>query len=204
MKANSENKEIMLMGDFNMNLLNYESNESVADFLDTMCTHGFLPCTSGPTRLTSYSKTLIDNIFYSGISNDNQSGNILTNISDHLSQILFLPSKKNNNTNSNIYQRNFKNMDVECFQDHLKWIDWNSCLEMKLSDTNKSFDKFFTVVNDLLDTYALYKNSLWEKLTWLTKDILTSIKANNRLYRKFSRSKDEAIKTKYIQQIQNL
>ena len=28
-KANSENKEIMLMGDFNINFLNYESNESV-------------------------------------------------------------------------------------------------------------------------------------------------------------------------------
>ena len=86
------------MGDFNMNLLNYESNESVADFLDTMCTHGFLPCISGPTRLT-----LIDNIFYSRLSNNIKSGNTFTNISDHLSQILFLPSKKNNNTNSDIY-----------------------------------------------------------------------------------------------------
>ena len=88
-KTKSENKEIMLMGDFKINLLNYESNESVADFLDTICTQGFLPCINGSTRLTLHSKTLIDNIFYGGISNDIQSGNILTNISDHLSQILF-------------------------------------------------------------------------------------------------------------------
>ena len=142
----------MLMGDFNINLLNYESNESVAYFLDTMCTHGFLPRISGPNRLTPHSKT-----FYNGISNNIQSGNILTNISDHLSQILFLPSKKNNNTNSNTYQRNFKNMDVACFQDYLRWIDQNTCLEKELSDTNKSFDRFFTVVNDLLDTYDPYK-----------------------------------------------
>ena len=108
------------MRDFNINLLNYESNESVADFLDTMCTHGFLPCISGPTSLTPHSKTLIDNIFYNGISNDIQSGNILTNISNYLSKILFLPSKKNSNTNSYIYQRNFENMDVACFQDHLR------------------------------------------------------------------------------------
>ena len=51
-KANSENKEILLMRGFNINLLNYESNESVADFIDTMCIHGFLPCISGPSRLT--------------------------------------------------------------------------------------------------------------------------------------------------------
>ena len=73
------------MGDFNINLLNYESSESVADLLDTMRTYGFLPCISGPTYLTPHSKTLIDNIFHSGISNDTQSGNILTNISDHMS-----------------------------------------------------------------------------------------------------------------------
>ena len=108
------------MEDFNINLLNYESNESVADFLDRMCTHGFLPCLSGPTRLTPQSKTLIDNIFYSGISNDIQCGNVHTNIPDHLSQILFLLSKKNINTSSDIYQRNFKNMHAACFQDHLR------------------------------------------------------------------------------------
>ena len=168
------------MGDFNINLLNYESNKSVANFLDTVCTHGFLPPLSRPTRsrLTHQSKNLMNNILYSGISNDIQSGNILINISDHLSQILFLPSKKSNNRNSDTYERNFKNMDVACFQYHLRWIDWNSCLEMELSDTNKLYDKFFTVINDFVDTYAPYKKpSLREirlKKPWLTKGILTS------------------------------
>ena len=41
----------MLIEDFNINLLNFESNESLADFLDTLYSHGFLLCTSGPTRL---------------------------------------------------------------------------------------------------------------------------------------------------------
>ena len=104
------------MRDFNINLLDYESNVSVADFLDAMCTHVFLPCISGPTRLTPHSETLIDNIFYSGISNDIQSCIILINISDHLSQISFLPSMNNINTNSDIYQSNLKNMNVARFK----------------------------------------------------------------------------------------
>ena len=108
------------MEDFNRNLLNFESNESVADFLHRMCTHCFLPCISGPTRLRPQSKSLNDNIFYSGISNNIQCGNVLTNIPNHLSQILFLLSKKNINTSSDIYQRNFRNMHVACFQDHLR------------------------------------------------------------------------------------
>ena len=48
-------------------------------------------------------------------------------------------------------------MDVACFQYHLRWIDWNSCLEMELNDTNKLLDKYFTVVNGLVGTYAPYK-----------------------------------------------
>ena len=46
-------------------------------------------------------------------------------------------------------------MDGACFRDYLRWIDWNT--EIEFNDTNKSFDKFFTVVNDLLDTNAPYK-----------------------------------------------
>ena len=83
---------------------------------------------------------------------DIQSGNILINISEHLSQILFPPTKKNDNTNSDIYRRNLKNMNIGCFQDYLRRFDWNTCLDMELNDTNESFDNFFTVVNDLLDT----------------------------------------------------
>ena len=89
-------------------------------------------------------------------------------------------------------------MDVACFQDHLRWIDWNTYLDMEFNETNKLFDNFFTVMNDLLDTNAPYKKlSLRQiklKKQWLTKGILTSIKAKNRLYRKFSRCKDKTIK----------
>ena len=57
-------------------------------------------------------------------------------------------------------------MDVACFQDHLRWIDWNTCIEMELNDTNKLFDKSFTVVNELLDNYLcpIQKISHGEKL----------------------------------------
>ena len=34
---------------------------------------------------------------------------------------------------------------------------WDTFLDMELNDTNKSFDNFFTVMNDLLDTCTPYK-----------------------------------------------
>ena len=49
-----------------------------------------------PVRLTSHSKTLIHNIFSNMISRELISGNITAAISDHLSQILFIPNVLSN------------------------------------------------------------------------------------------------------------
>ena len=99
-------------------------------------------------------------------------------------------------------------MDIACFQDHLRWISWNTCLEMELNNTNKLFDKLFTVVNNLLDTYAPCKKlsmiEIKPKKTWLAKGILASIKTKNRLYRKSSRSKDKATKMDLPKKVQKL
>ena len=52
-----------LLGDFNIDLINYNSHTGVSDFYDHMSTHGFRPLILQPTRVTSTSATLIDNIF---------------------------------------------------------------------------------------------------------------------------------------------
>ena len=59
----SEKKIAYLMGDFNMNLLQTESHEKIGDFYNIWTSHLFVPHITLPTRITSKSKTLIDNIF---------------------------------------------------------------------------------------------------------------------------------------------
>ena len=51
----------------------------------------FLPHIAQPTRTTSHSKTLIDNIFSNYISQDIVSGNLTATISGHLPQFLIAP-----------------------------------------------------------------------------------------------------------------
>ena len=48
-----------VMGDFNMNLMNYQSHNLTGEFLDTMYSNTFFPLTR-PTRITSHSATLFD------------------------------------------------------------------------------------------------------------------------------------------------
>ena len=57
-KLSQESKNVLLLGDFNINLLDY-NNSSTSDFLDLINSNLFLTCIDKPTRITSRSKTLI-------------------------------------------------------------------------------------------------------------------------------------------------
>ena len=79
------------MGDFNINLLNYEPNRETADFLNNMYSNSLVRYITLPTRITPRSKTLIDNIFFSEINEAAVSRNLITDISDHHVQFLITP-----------------------------------------------------------------------------------------------------------------
>ena len=69
-----------------------------------MYSTSLLPHITSPTRITSHSITLMDNIFATDISENAISGNV-SSISDYLPQFLFLPIdqfKTNNSKDSNI------------------------------------------------------------------------------------------------------
>ena len=82
------------MGDFNIDLLKYDTNKDSTMFLDIMYTNFLLPYITIPTRVTTHSKTLIDNIFSNNIEDGLISGNIITTISDHYAQFLLQKSIK--------------------------------------------------------------------------------------------------------------
>ena len=46
-----ENKDIMIMGDFNINLINYNDDKNTGNFLDTMFSQSFLPYIATPPKL---------------------------------------------------------------------------------------------------------------------------------------------------------
>jgi len=60
-KINNENKYCIIMGDFNINLLNLSSHSGTDDFLNTLESHFFNPHILQPTRITDHTATLIDN-----------------------------------------------------------------------------------------------------------------------------------------------
>ena len=80
-----------------------------------------------PTRITSYSNALIDNIFSNAIDPDIIFGNLTATISDHLPQFAIIPNRSGNilSNKSNIYERDWSKFDSENFtliDQHLKLI----------------------------------------------------------------------------------
>ena len=67
-----------------MNLINYHSHSLIGEFLDVTYANLFVPLFLRPTRITSHSASLIDNIFINSFYNDIVSGLFFTDFADHL------------------------------------------------------------------------------------------------------------------------
>ena len=71
------------MGDFTLNLMNYQSHNLTGEFLDMMYSNTFFPLITRPTSITSHSATLIDKIFQNSLETNLPSGLLFPDISDH-------------------------------------------------------------------------------------------------------------------------
>ena len=90
-KLSKENKTIFLLGDFNINLLNYDIHPPTNEFLDSLSSHYFLPHILQSSMITTNSKTLTD--IFSNMAVPNMiSGNLTASISDHLPKFLVAPN----------------------------------------------------------------------------------------------------------------
>ena len=90
-KIPKKNKSIFLLGDFNVDLFKYDKHAPTNGFLDSLSSDMFLLHIVQPTRISTTSKTLIDNIFSNIHIPSSVSGNLTSSISDHLPQCLIVP-----------------------------------------------------------------------------------------------------------------
>ena len=70
-KLSRENKKVFMVGDFNMNSLDYSANAKVKHFIDLMFSNGLLSVINRPTRTTKRSASCIDHIYINSFINTN-------------------------------------------------------------------------------------------------------------------------------------
>ena len=196
-KLADEKKICYLAGDFNIDLLQSETDSNIKDFFDILTSNLFVPHITFPSRVTNRSQTLIDNIFSNNPDFDScTSGNFTFSISDHLAQFLIVPSSdKRPPKIHNMKVRDTRNYSHEELVADIINVDWGAVLESDRADPNHSFKQFNEKVNEILD-----KHMPWRKLNkkemrlqakpWLTKGILNSIKRRDKLLRKYIEAND--------------
>ena len=147
-KISKEDKTIVLMGHFNIDLLKYDTNTDSTTCLDSMYTNSLLPYISTPTRITAHSKTLINNIFSNNIEDGLISGNITTTITDPYAQFL-LKKDKTTTTIKNYFDTILKSSMILSLISNWKNTEWNTHVEAVKKDINISFDQFLLKFNNL-------------------------------------------------------
>ena len=183
-RISKENKKCYIMADWNIDLM----KDKTGEFLDIMFSRSFYPLISRPTRITSNTATVIDNIFTNDPNNCSASGLLFTDISDHL-PIFTILSDHCKNTSKNIYvtfhDKNANNMAA--FKAELQTVNWddvtghndpNSAYETFLSKYVASYNKSFPLKKVKARNGHLNK-------TWLSKGLLKSIKRKNILYKRY-------------------
>jgi len=203
-KISKENKTIFLLGDFNIDLLKYDYHPPTNEFLDSLSSNYFLPHIIHPTRITTRSKTLIDNIF-SNLKTDNfKAGNLTISLSDHLPQYLLANNIFSSppNTKSKIIERNWKNFDQNLFNNDFINTNWTAILKLNLNDSNYSLEALLGKVNELLDKHAPFRKLTKQDLKfkskpWITSGLKNSIKRKNVLFKKYIKCKDSTKKNDF-------
>ena len=197
-----ENKLIFLTGDFNLNLLNHDTNTQVDNFLNILYSNFCQSYIVLPTRIVDNAKpSLLDNIFANTIEHDPISGNLTNKISDHLPNFLILQQFDKDIKPIKITRRNYTKFKEDQFITDINNANIKSKIESS-DDTNEKYDILHNHILSTINKHAPLKtlsNSESKNLLkpWITKGLLKSIKLKNKYYHKYIKNKDPFWYTKY-------
>ena len=88
-RVNAENKQCVIMGDMNLDLLQCNIHKKNT-FIDSSISEGIIPKITKPTGITSTSATIIDHIYTDMLLNNYStiSSIIINDVADHLGTFL--------------------------------------------------------------------------------------------------------------------
>ena len=190
---NKDAKNVVLTGDFNIDLLKLNSNEKFQEFYDTLTKIDLLPVITLPTRMSTRNTTLIDQI-YCKSSNPLTiagSGILAAKISDHMA--IFAAFNFNINktytVTDKISMRSFTGRNIDSFTNELEDINWHQVFDHNpTADPLISYDnKFSTKLEEVMNNHFPLKDVEFNKYNhkkskWMTYELLAKIKKRDKLY----------------------
>ena len=183
------------MGDFNIDLLNYESHHLTEEYINTMNFLSFQPMITKPTtRITDHSATLIDHIFFNSLEYYTVSGNIIYDISDHLPNFVLIDNANIQNKSKKVFKRDYS-IDRNALIEDFKMIDWTYHFHSR-NTVDEMYDTFYAMTNEIINKHIPLKKLSRKAVKqtakpWVTPAIQTSIIIKNKYYKKFISTKQD-------------
>ena len=185
--------DVVICGDFNINLLKFDERTSVNDFLENILSNGYLPKITLPTRLTRNSGTLIDNAFVKMSNNfsNTTSGIVSFKISDHLPYYVcldFLLHKKKLSKYIKITKNSIN--DINNLKQYFRQADIIDQLQQgDTYDVNVKYKIFSKILEKGLKLHmptkiVKYNKYRCKEQKWITQGILNSIRFRDKLFHK--------------------
>jgi exonuclease III len=179
-----KNKQMIVAGDMNINLLDFEDIQSKR-LINTMISNGFFSCIDRATRINPNinHSSLIDQI-WSNTKHSINSGIIIADISDHLPCYAVLNIKLPVNEHKEIkfrirgvgpddtLKQNFREKDLSFIEDN---IDLNQKFKLLHDLILKEYNKTHPITTKLISQKRLDR-------PWLTSGILKSIEQKHKLF----------------------
>lgn len=183
----NERKNSVLAGDTNIDLLKCPNHPPTEQFLNLLYSHNHRPLIYRPTRVTSHSATLIDNIF-SNMNNFAHCDVILMEISDHFPVFALTVQSVFKNKKRKLTYRQYNQINITKFKNELASINWNPLFDITNID-----DAFLYFKSVLIEVYnrcfpvieKLVKCLNDNNRPWITNAIIKSSRTKNKLYNKY-------------------
>lgn len=177
----SEDKEIILLGDFNYN---YVNNGSVNNSWNNITNaHNFTQFVDKPTRVTTTTSNIIDHIYSNRPANITNIQVPFLTLSDHF-PVCFTRKCTTYNENgplhSTIQYRSYKNFNKELFLSDLESQPW-SVLDM-FDDPDDVLDFFLKVFLDVMDKHLPKKErrvKYKQQPDWFNQEIADAISSRD-------------------------
>ena len=182
----TSNKSIYIMGDFNINLLHAETSCYAQDFLLSLQSFSFIATIDKPTRIYNNSATLIDNMLTNKVDVEITSGNIISDISDHYSQVCISHNFIRRPKPGKQKRRDFSGYSRSKFNSELSDALVSKTNFSDKSDVDTAFSYFYNTLLALVDKHAPLNTVSNRKLKqfskpWITSGLRKSIKIKNSL-----------------------
>ena len=177
-------KSMFICGDFNIDLMKYETHNGTKRFLDCMYGLGLHPLIDRPSRITTHSCTLIYNIFTNQINYSIRSGLLINDITDHLPIFALCNYEIENKKDDPVkYVRKLKNENVSLLIESLSQELWNNVFQR--DDVNVAYINFIETFSKLYYLHCPVKKAHAKgisKKSWITNGLKNACRKKNYLY----------------------